>query len=233
MINLNNNPAGSVNTKSDISIVGDGSSAGGVYGKVKVVGDSSFNDNIICDQFKCTGTSVIYGSLESTDIKITGTLSLKERAASNEGMDGIHPSSLHAKGDQMKVVGELHVSGDCQAEKFKLNGRLTITGMLSAEQMTLKIMGPSEVREMGGSVISVKSGRGKLLDGLFTGNKSVLKTNLIEGDEIEIENTVAEVVRGDRIKIGPGCHIGTVEYRSSLQIHPLSEVLVQSNRSLD
>lgn len=86
---------------------------------------------------------------------------------------------------------------------------------------------------MGGSIISVKSSRGKLLEGLFTGNKSILKANLIEGDEIELENTEAEVVRGDKIKIGLGCRIGTVEYRSSLQIHPQSEVLVQSNRSLD
>ncbi|MGP3783292.1 hypothetical protein [Paenibacillus sp. 1A_MP2] len=56
---------------------------------------------------------------------------------------------------------------------------------------------------------------------------------MIEGDDIELEYTEAEVVRGDKIKIGPGCRIGTVEYRSSLQIHTLSEVLVQSNRSLD
>ncbi|CAM3232119.1 hypothetical protein HP548_02245 [Paenibacillus taichungensis] len=234
MIDLNNHFAGSLDKKHDISIIGDGSSSGGVYGKVKVVGDSSFNDNLFCDQFKCTGTSVIYGSLESTDIKITGTLTLKERSAvgSDEQEDN-HASNLYAKAEHMKVVGELHVSGDCQVENMKLNGRFTITGMLSAESMTLKIMGPSEVKEMGGSIISVKNSRGKLLEGLFTGNKSILKADLIEGDEIELENTEAEVVRGDKIKIGPGCRIGTVEYRSSLQIHPQSEVLVQSNRSLD
>ncbi|WP_024631583.1 MULTISPECIES: hypothetical protein [unclassified Paenibacillus] len=231
---MNNNFASSMDKKHDISIIGDGSSSGGVYGKVKVVGDSSFTDNLICDQFKCTGTSVIHGSLESTDIKITGTLSLKDQAAAdNEDQEGHYASNLYAKAEHMKVVGELHVSGDCQVEDMKLNGRFTIAGMLSAEQMTLKIMGPSEVREMGGSIISVKSGKGKLFEGLFSGQKSVLKAGMIEGDDIELEYTEAEVVRGDKIKIGPGCRIGTVEYRSSLQIHPLSEVLVQSNRSLD
>ncbi|MDR9749509.1 hypothetical protein RJQ12_29440 [Paenibacillus taichungensis] len=234
MIDLNNHFAGSLDKKHDISIIGDGSSSGGVYGKVKVVGDSSFNDNLFCDQFKCTGTSVIYGSLKSTDIKITGTLTLKERSVvGSDEQEGNHASNLYAKAEHMKVVGELHVSGDCQVENMKLNGRFTITGTLSAESMTLKIMGPSEVKEMGGSIISVKNSRGKLLEGLFTGNKSILKADLIEGDEIELENTEAEVVRGDKIKIGPGCRIGTVEYRSSLQIHPQSEVLVQSNRSLD
>lgn len=229
-IDMNNNPGRSLDNKMDISIVGDGSSAGGVYGKVKVIGDASFNDNLSCDLFKCTGTSVIYGSLEATEIKITGTLTLTDRAVSNDGEDGIQASGLHAKAEHIKVVGELHLSGDCQAENIKLNGRLTIAGMLSAEHMTLKIMGPSEVKEMGGSIISVKSGR---LNDLFTGNKSILKAQIIEGDDIELENTEAEIVRGDKIKIGPGCRIGKVEYRSSLQIHPQSEVLLQSNRSLD
>ncbi|MGF9699826.1 hypothetical protein [Paenibacillus sp. MABNR03] len=230
---MNSHFGSPLDKKNDISIIGEGSSAGGAYGKIKVVGDSTFNDNLFCDQFKCTGTSVIYGSLESTDIKITGTLTLTERAAGYESEGGNPVSGLHAKAEKMKVVGEIHLSGDCQAENFKLNGRFTIAGMLSAEQMTIKVMGPSEVREIGGSIISVKSGRGKLLEGLFTGNQSILMANLIEGDEIELENTVAEVVRGDKIKIGPGCRIGTVEYNSSLQIHSQSEVLVQRNRSLD
>ncbi|WP_337033143.1 hypothetical protein [Paenibacillus illinoisensis] len=230
---MNNHNVSPSDKRNDISIIGEGSSAGGVYGKVKVVGDSSFNNDLYCDQFKCTGTSVIYGSLESDDIKITGTLTLTERAVGTEDESGSGVSGLHAKAEKMKVVGEFHLPGDCQAENLKLNGCFTVGGMLTAEQMTLKIMGPSEAREIGGSIISVKTGRGKLLEGLFSSNQSILKANMIEGDDIELENTVAEVVRGDKIKIGPGCRIGTVEYRSSLQIHSQSEVLVQRNRSMD
>lgn len=230
---LNNHNVSPSGKRNDISIIGEGSSAGGVYGKVKVVGDSSFNNDLYCDEFKCTGTSVIYGLLESNDIKITGTLTLTERAVGPEDGSGSGVSGLHAKAEKMKVVGEFHLPGDCQAENIKLNGRFTVGGMLTAEQMTLKIMGPSEAREIGGSIISVKSGRGKLLEGLFSSNQSILTANMIEGDDIELENTVAEVVRGDKIKIGPGCRIGTVEYRSSLQIHSQSEVLVQRNRSMD
>ncbi|GAB1157952.1 polymer-forming cytoskeletal protein [Paenibacillus illinoisensis] len=230
---MNNHNVSPSDKKNDISIIGEGSSAGGVYGKVKVVGDSSFNNDLYCDQFKCTGTTVIYGSLESDDIKITGTLTLTERAVDAEDESGSGVSGLHAKAEKMKVVGEFHLPGDCQAENLKLNGCFTVGGMLTAEQMTLKIMGPSEAREIGGSIISVKTGRGKLLEGLFSNNQSILKANMIEGDDIELENTVAEVVRGDKIKIGPGCRIGTVEYRSSLQIHSQSEVLVQRNRSMD
>lgn len=236
VIQLDNHIVSPSDKKSNYSIIGEGSSAGGVYAKVKVVGDSTFNNDLYCDQFKCTGTSVIYGSLESNDINITGTLTLTERVIGPEDESGSGVSGLHAKAEKMKVVGEFHLPGDCQAENIKLNGRFTVGGMLTAEQMTLKIMGPSEAMEIGGSIISVKSGRGKLLDGWFASNASnpsILKVSLIEGDDIELENTVAEVVRGDKIKIGPGCRIGTVEYRSSLQIHSQSEVLVQRNRSVD
>jgi hypothetical protein len=35
---------------------------------------------------------------------------------------------------------------------------------------------------------------------------------VIEGDDIYLENTVAEIVRGNSVEIGPGCTIGLVEY---------------------
>lgn len=36
---------------------------------------------------------------------------------------------------------------------------------------------------------------------------------MIEGDDIYLENTKADIVRGNKVKIGPGCQIGVVEYR--------------------
>ena len=40
----------------------------------------------------------------------------------------------------------------------------------------------------------------------------MLETTVIEGDLISLENTKADVVRGNDITIGDGCEIGTVEY---------------------
>jgi len=51
--------------------------------------------------------------------------------------------------------------------------------------------------------------------------------NLIEADEISLEATVAKMVRGKRVTIGPGCRIDQVEYTESLQIDPKSVVREQ------
>ena len=38
----------------------------------------------------------------------------------------------------------------------------------------------------------------------------------IEGDDVDLEYTQADVVRGRRVRIGEGCSIGRVEYSESL-----------------
>ena len=50
---------------------------------------------------------------------------------------------------------------------------------------------------------------------------------IIEGDDIHLENTIADTVRGKRIAIGPGCRIGTVEYTETLSVHDDAEVKEQ------
>ena len=64
---------------------------------------------------------------------------------------------------------------------------------------------------------------------MFSGRGTAeLRATLIEGDEIHLEDTSADVVRGKRVEIGPGCHIETVEYSEQLDIHPDAEVKNQT-----
>lgn len=42
----------------------------------------------------------------------------------------------------------------------------------------------------------------------------------MEGDQIDIENTKAMIVRGNNVKIGANCNIGLVEYTDELSIDP-------------
>ena len=46
------------------------------------------------------------------------------------------------------------------------------------------------------------------------------ETVTIEGDDIELENVEAEIVRGKYVRIGHGCRIGTVEYGENLEAEP-------------
>jgi len=84
----------------------------------------------------------------------------------------------------------------------------------------------SAAKEIGGERIDVRRGgwreKGILLDGLVKlfagGGTAALETKQIEGDEVSLEDTEAEVVRGKKVEIGPGCRIGRVEYSESLKV---------------
>ena len=51
-------------------------------------------------------------------------------------------------------------------------------------------------------------------------------TNLerIADDEIYLENTTAQIVRGDTIELGPGCEIELAEYKNSFKVNKDSAV---------
>ena len=50
------------------------------------------------------------------------------------------------------------------------------------------------------------------------------RVRVIEGDIIYLENTTADIVRGQTIVLGRGCQIGSIEYGVNLSQHPSSEV---------
>ncbi len=50
---------------------------------------------------------------------------------------------------------------------------------------------------------------------LFISHVGNLQTSIVEGDDIYLEHTIAEVVRGNNVTIGPGCEISVVEYHTS------------------
>ena len=56
----------------------------------------------------------------------------------------------------------------------------------------------------------------------------VLKAELIEGEEIDLQATRAELVRGRNVVIGPGCEIERVEYSGSLMVDPSAKVEQQA-----
>ena len=50
----------------------------------------------------------------------------------------------------------------------------------------------------------------------YHGSVSCSQVGDIEGDDVDLEYTQADVVRGRRVRIGEGCSIGRVEYSESL-----------------
>ena len=201
------------------------SGAGKVEGRtdalqITVSGSGAFGGEVVAEEMRVSGAARVDGNARVKELKCSGSYRVKD--------------SIFA--EYVKISGVLRVGGDVEADLFKASGGFEIEGLLTADKVEIGLGGRCHAREIGGERIDVRRGgcreRGILLDGLvrmFSGRGTAeLRATVIEGDEIHLEDTTAEIVRGSRVEIGPGCHIGTVEYSERLDVHPDAEVKKQT-----
>ena len=102
-----------------------------------------------------------------------------------------------------------------------VHGGFRVSGLIKAGQVDVELGGRSNARKIRGSVIVVKSRRS-----FFSWARMCkhLNVDLIEGDDISLEATYAQIVRGTRVNVGNGCRIDTVEYSESLEVSPKATV---------
>jgi cytoskeletal protein CcmA (bactofilin family) len=226
------------NNHGDIRINGSGSAGGGTYDSVVIRGTGKITGDLKCTAFSISGSGTIEGSLETSDGRISGSgtvegnvkadrfkisgsgrvdgnLSAKEYAVSGSGAVG---KSVEAT--LVKLEGSAKVGENCSAETFNADGGFEIGGLLSADDVTIRLYGfRSRAREIGGGKITVSLGPPMgFIKSIFAGFiNPILEVDTIEGDEIVLENTAARIVRGNTVIIGSGCDIGTVEYKEFCQ----------------
>ena len=219
-------------------ITDTGSSAGGTFRNVKVIGEGVIHSDIESQYFKCTGTAAVNGHLRSSQIKLTGTLNVRGdvygdsiKTSGQMDVDGkLEVRQVKLNGDTVvnrsiqsehfKATGSVRFHGDCSAEQLRVKGAIQTEGMLNAEHIDIGLYGLCKVAEIGGHTIEIKR---TLMSSLFSmfGPKRQrdLIADTIEGDVLHLEHTEAKVVRGRKIYIGPGCRIGLVEYSESCKKH--------------
>ncbi|MDR3552413.1 MAG: polymer-forming cytoskeletal protein [Clostridia bacterium] len=224
--------------KGDIRISGSGSVSGGEYNEVRINGSGSISGDTVCDFLNINGSANVKGDMKAGSATING--SARIIGACEAGRLSVSGSadisgdvqakrfkssgSFRAEGglqsEEIDVHGSIDLGGDCNAESIRLRGTCRIAGMLNAGSVTLLLYHPiSTVREIGGGTISVKAG-GEFLGSLIRsvlGRQTLLETDTIEGDDIYLEYTKATVVRGEKVRIGPGCRIDAVEYKQSYE----------------
>lgn len=230
----------SVRASGSIAVAGDLRCAGEatLSGSCKISGDASFealqcSGSCAVEQSLSVGSARISGSFkggESLDcretFKTSGSVKLDGSVRCREGfVSGVlDAKSLHA--GEVDVPGILKIEEDVEAEKLTSHGVLTIQGLLNAERIEI-VLGDGNARSRIGSVgcgsIRVRYEpdrpsflRKKQADRLCVGT--------IEGDLVELQNTVAEVVRGKTVRIGAGCEIERVEYTERFERSGESEV---------
>ncbi len=223
-----------MNETHNLIINGSGSYGGGFFNKIKIRGEGTITSDFECEVFKTYGTSSILkngkarrfdvfgevdiiGNLVVDEMKVFGTTAVGGTGdIKRTKVWGTLDLGDRFSGEEVDIKGSLSVKGDAEFEVFQSTGAFEISGLLNAGIIKLSPrFGTSTADEIGGEKIVVKRKLGFFP--FFTGNGS-LEARVIEGDEIHLENTRAEVVRGNRVHIGVGCEIGLVEYQEDFTV---------------
>jgi len=226
--------------KGDLKIDGSGSAPGGEYNSVKINGAGRITCDVVCREFRINGSGNIDGNIELDDGKINGTgtvdgnIKARQLKITGSGQvrgtisgDNMIVTGSVTMGENLdvqkvKIEGSAKIGHDCNAETFHSDGTFEISGLLNADDITIKLYhSKSRAKEIGGGRINVSVGSNagfNVLKTIFTlcMYNPVLEADSIEGDEIVLENTTAKVVRGTNVTIGKGCNIDLVEYKGYL-----------------
>jgi cytoskeletal protein CcmA (bactofilin family) len=232
--------------KQNLIINGSGSYGGGTYNKIKIRGDGTITADFECEVFKTFGSSnalkngkanhfdvfgetEVRGNLSSNVMKIFGTTEVGGNASIKKArVFGTLDVGGRFAGEEADIKGTLTVKGDTEFEIFKSTGSFDIKGLLNAGTIEVSLRyGSSIANEIGGDKITVKK-KSSFLP--FAKGGGSLEAKVIEGDEIYLENTMADVVRGKTVRIGAGCEIGLVEYQTNYKAD--SDAVVKENRKI-
>lgn len=236
--------------KPSIKISGSGSSGGGDFDQIKISGSGKISGDSRCNLFKISGSVSIEGNIEMGEGNVSGTAKFSSYlkaeelkisgSASCEGevnvkklkISGSFSGDASVSGEEIEVTGGLKLDGDCNAETFEVRGQCKIGGLLNADRVEISLEGKSDIKAIGAETIQIKCGHyGGLLReviGLFTDQSQRMYCESIEGDDIFLENTTCDVVRGGKIVIGKGCQIKLVEYTDSLEVHSEAQIETQT-----
>lgn len=227
----------------EIKISGTGTVPSGEYFSIKIWGDGDILGNIKSSQIKVVGTAISKGEIVSDILNVSGTFNCNENVSS-EALIKV-TGSANVKGklkgnevniygnlavdknievDKLKVMGEIETLKDCECTTFNLNGSAKIDGLLSADNVKMKLYGKSYIKEIGGEEIVVEINTIKKILSLGAIESGYLTSTLIEGDKINLINTKCDLVRGHNIVIGSGCNINKIEYTGTLTVDQRSEV---------
>lgn len=182
-----------------------------VRGSCKVEGD------VRATLLKVSGSMKVGGSVKSELVRVKGAL----KVLGSVTADNLRTSGATKVEGQVSSSQEIFVQGVLKcaavnAARFTLLGVVDVDGALKAESFDAELGGRSSIQSLEAARISIRKGRSQ-------GGRSEFVAKSIKGDEVYLENTVAEEVAGRKVSIGPGCMITHVT-ADDLTVHPSSKV---------
>ncbi|MFC5469980.1 polymer-forming cytoskeletal protein [Cohnella suwonensis] len=215
--------------KPNLVINGVSSAGGGDYGSVKIDGVGTVEGDISAESINANGMTKIRGSIRTDDLDFDGMGRIDgDVIAKKSAIDGYLTVKGSIRAEQFVINGVLNVAGECEFESLEATGAFDLKGFVNAGQMNVLLQGKGKATDIGVESITVRkihrSAWSKLWTWAIPKFIPELQAKSIEGDNIHLENTEADVVRGNRVFIGKGCRIGLVEYRTELQKHPDAKI---------
>ena len=215
----------------NVSISGSGKINGDVSCKnFSSSGTSKVEGKIICEKFKSAGSGKVYGNLEGEEIVACGYFKVKgDVKGENICLFGMTKITGSVKGERIGGAGVLSVNKNIEAEEVHIEGSVYNKGIINAEKVMIECKNGNEnssFHEIGASVVTIKgcsevveSNVSRFLLGMFTGiSTRGTVGHLIEGDTIYVEHAKIEIIRGEKVTIGPHMEVGCVEYTQELQV---------------
>ncbi|MFC7679281.1 polymer-forming cytoskeletal protein [Paenibacillus sp. GCM10028914] len=231
-----------VHDRQDLHIAGAGVSAGGVYGKVQLDGMGSIRGDLDCIRFVGNGNVSVKGSLTSETVRIHGNGTVDGPVDVHElHVGGSAKLKGHLRCHALNVNGKSKVQGEVKASKIaiggffnalhiqsetiEVKGSISVEGVMHSDTIDIRLFDRSEVQQISANFIKVRKKGKRIWEQLtFSFRPALLTTRIIEGSLIDVEHTEADIIRGNRVVLGPGCKVRLVEYVEELIQDPSAEV---------
>ncbi len=225
-----------------LKISGSGKVEGDVdVREVKIAGSAKIEGDVRAEKVNCAGSCKIEGDLKAREVKVAGAMSIEGRMES----DLIYFSGgIKVKGDinskLLKSAGGTKCEGRITAEEriemggsisaeavetpaFTGKGSMKVDGPVKCRNFRLEMKGSSSAESITSAKVEIISGSSKGIISRIFGKGGSMKAKRIKGKTVHIENTVADVVEGENVNIGPGCRVKILKAEKA-QVHESSSV---------
>lgn len=186
-----------------------------------ISGSGTVQGSVYANRFKISGSGKVGGNFKGENFTISGGGTVRGRISSTN----------------VDIHGGVRVEQGIEGEIININGSIITQGMVNGDEVNIGLNGSCEIEEIGASRVRVSEELNirnsialQWLIKLFSRNHGYLRVKTIEADEVYLENTIAEVVRGEKIIIGKGCNIKRIEYRNSFEKIDSNSIVEEERR---
>lgn len=234
----------------NIRAMGDTTLGGGRCQTLRCIGATRVTDPFtVEDLAKITGTLTVQQFMTIDRLYLRGIIKSEEalivREATIEKHFGMRSDATRIKGsfraERLLVFYPLHLE-EAEAKQVRVEASTRIVktlvcdsllcaakleaGEIEAEGILLYPNHDSSIKALHAADVEIVTDRRRFAPAKrgLPNSPGQMRVGEIEADGIVLERVTAERVSGQRIIIGPGCRIETLEYQESVEIHPESTV---------